>query len=154
MTTSDDAALVILHSLLRICRDSAEGYATAARDVAEPELAAIFERYRTERLKIVKEIEDRIIALRGDPNAAPTLAGAAHRAWMDFRAGSAANPTQALLGEVERGEDMAVDAMRQALKEHDIDVATRRLFEHHYELIQAAHDRIKQLRDRANLAQM
>jgi uncharacterized protein (TIGR02284 family) len=154
MKTSDDAALALLHSMLRICRDSVEGYATAARDVPDAELAAVFERYRTERVKLVSELEDRIVALRGDAHASPTLGGAVHRAWMDYRAGSDSNPSQALLAEIERGEDMAVTAIRQALKEHDIDDATRRLFEHLYELIQAAHDRIKQLRDRANLAQM
>lgn len=149
MQTSDDAALALLHSMLRICRDSAAGYETAARDVLEPELAKEFERFRADRLRIVKEIEDRLVALRGDPHANSTVAGAAHRAWMDFRSGSSDHPTQALLEEVERGEDLAVDAIRQALKERDIDVATRRMFEQHYERIQGAHDRIKQLRDRA-----
>jgi uncharacterized protein (TIGR02284 family) len=154
MKTSDDAALALLHSMLRICRDGVAGYATAARDVPDAELAGVFERYRTERAKLVSELEDRIVALRGDPRASPTIGGAVHRAWMDYRAGSDPNPVQALLTEIERGEDMAVTAIRQALKEHDIDGATRHLFERHYESIQAAHDRIKQLRDRANYARM
>jgi uncharacterized protein (TIGR02284 family) len=152
MRTSDDTALALLHSLLPLYRDSAAGYETAARDVPDAELAALFERYRQDRLKIVQETADRIVALRGDPNVAPTVSGAAHRAWMDYRSGSAPNAAQALLTEIERGEDLAVDAVQQALKEHDIDVATHHLFERQYELIKAAHDRIKQLRDRANVA--
>ena len=152
MRTSDDAALALLHSLLRIWRDSAEGYATAARDVPDAEVSRLFERYRSERMKMVKELEERIVALRGDPNVNPSIAGVVHRAWMDYRAGNDDNPTHSLLAEVERGEDMAVDAVKQALKERDIDAATHHLFERHYELVQAAHDRIKQLRDRTDYA--
>lgn len=152
MTTSDDRALALLQALLHICRDSAEGYATADRDLPDREIAAELDRYRQQRLKIIRELENRIRELRGDPDASPTAAGAVHRAWIDARGVAAANPTEALLVEIERGEDLAVDAFRQALKESDIDAATRRLLEHHYELVQAAHDRVKQLRDRTNFA--
>lgn len=154
MTTSDDAALAILQELLSVSRDSVEGYATALRDIADQEIARELETYRTRRSKIVDELAQRIRDLRGDPDARPTAAGAVHRAWMDARAGSEANPDQAILAEIERGEDLATDAFRQALKEHDIDATTRRLIEGHYEQVQAAHDRVKQLRDRANYARM
>jgi uncharacterized protein (TIGR02284 family) len=154
MTTSDDRALALLHALLRICRDSAEGYVTAERDLPDREVARELDRYRQQRLKVAEELQQRIRDLRGDPDAGPTLPGALHRAWMDARSGGAANPVEALLTEIERGEDMAVDAFRQALAETDIDAATRRMLERHYELVQAAHDRVKQLRDRANYARL
>lgn len=154
MTTSDDAALAILQGLLRTSLDSAEGYATALRDLADSHVARELERFRAQRLKMVCELTQRIRDLRGDPNANPTIAGAVHRTWMDARAGADANPNHALLAEIERGEDLAVDMFRQALKEHDIDATTRGLIERHYEQVQTAHDRVKQLRDRSNDARM
>lgn len=152
MTTSDDAALAILQGLLRLSRDSVEGYLTALRDIADDGIAKELERFRAQRAKMVDELAQRIRDLRGAPDPRPTVAGAAHRAWIDARAGGEANPSQTILAEIERGEDLAVDAFRQALKEHDIDATTRRLIEAHYELVQTAHDRVKQLRDRANYA--
>lgn len=152
MTTSDDRALSILHALLQICEDSAAGYETAAQNVPDAKLWREFEPYRKQRQKIVRELQQRIRDLRGDPTTAPSGASALHRAWMQIRTMADANPNNGVLVEVERGEAFAVEAYRQALKEHDIDATTRRLLEHHYELVQAAHDRVQQLLDRTPAA--
>jgi uncharacterized protein (TIGR02284 family) len=152
MKLSDDAALALLHTLLRVCEDSAEGYAIAERDVVDPDWARQFAQFGHQRRKLAEEIQHRITNLRGDARAKPTLTGAVHRAWMDYRAGADANPLRALLAEIERGEDFAVDAYRQALKERDIDATTLQLIQRQYESVQAAHDRIKQLRDRTDYA--
>lgn len=152
MQTSDDGTLTVLRSLLQVCQDSAEGYATAERDFPDLEFVNELEQRRKQRLKILTELQRRIRDLRGDPDVNPSTAGAVHRKWMDFKSETAANPTEALLTEMERGEDLAVDAFREALKREDLDAATRKMLQHHYELVQAAHDRVKQLRDRANYA--
>lgn len=153
MRPEEDIALSTLLALLRIYRDSAEGYATAARDLPDLEVRRELEPYRKELLRLVKECAKRIRVLRGDPDDAPaTAAGGVHRTWMDLRSATAANPTAALLTEMERGEDIAVDAIKAALRTDGIDPATHALLQTHYEKIQAAHDRVKQLRDRATLA--
>ena len=149
MKISDDTAITVLHALARVCADSAAGYATVERDVIDPDLAKLFAHFRHDRLKMLGEIEHRLACLRGAADAKPTLGGAVHRAWIDYRSHSAENPTEALLVEIERGEDLAVDAYRQALKERDVDAATLQLVQRHYESVQAAHDRIRQLRNRA-----
>ena len=57
-----------------------------------------------------------------------------------------------MLAECERGEDMAVNAYRRALEEQDLDEQTRGIVQRQYEFVQAAHDRIRQLRDSAKYA--
>jgi uncharacterized protein (TIGR02284 family) len=47
---------------------------------------------------------------------------------------------------------MAVMAYRQALEERDVDKQTREVIQRQYEFVQAAHDRIRQLRDSATYA--
>ncbi len=148
MTTSDDRALSLLHALLQISRDSEAGYETAARNIPDARLWRELEPYRKQRAKVIRELVERIRDLRGDPDVAPSGASAVHRAWMQFRAMEDRAPNKAVLAEVERGESLATEAYKQALREHDIDAATRRLFERHYEWVQAAHDRVKQLLDR------
>ncbi|MEO5959173.1 MAG: PA2169 family four-helix-bundle protein, partial [Opitutaceae bacterium] len=68
------------------------------------------------------------------------------------QAALAAEQVHAILIECERGEDVAVKTYVAALAEPDMDVETRRLIQTQYESVQAAHDRIRQLRDSANYA--
>jgi uncharacterized protein (TIGR02284 family) len=152
MQAKDDVALALLQTLLRIAVDSAEGYATAGRDAQSPELIRLFQQYHNDRLKLIDELKARIRDFRADPEAKATMLGAAHRAWIDASAGTSENPDHALLTEVERGEDLAVAAFRDALAERELDAITRHLLERHYEKVQAAHDRVRQLRDRPSYA--
>jgi uncharacterized protein (TIGR02284 family) len=62
------------------------------------------------------------------------------------------NEAHAILAECERGEDISVMAYGEALAERDIDKQTRELVQRQYEQVQAAHDRIRQLRDSATYA--
>jgi hypothetical protein len=47
---------------------------------------------------------------------------------------------------------MAVMSYRTALAERDVDQQTRELIQRQYEFVQAAHDRVRQLRDSATYA--
>ncbi len=152
MTTSDDRALEILHTLLRITKESAEGLAVAERNVPDPTLWRELEPYLKQRRKMVEALEKRIRDFRGDPDVPPSGMAALHRAWMQLRAQSDGNPNEGILAEVERGESIVVAAHQQALKEPDIDAATRKLFEEHNELAQTAYRRVRQLHERTPYA--
>ena len=152
MIKTPDNALRLLNLLIPTCRDSEQGFQLAAMDVQEPELARIFAEYSAQRAKFVGELEDRVRVLRGEPASGGNPLAALHRNWMELKAALAANEVHAILQEVERGEDMAVKAYRTALAERDIDDDTHRLIQAQYELVQAAHDRIRQLRDSATYA--
>jgi uncharacterized protein (TIGR02284 family) len=148
MTTSDDRALEILHTLLLMTRESAEGLTVAERNLPDAKLWRELEPYRKQRYKCIEQLEQRIRDLRGDPDIAPSGVAALHRAWLQLRAQLDGDPNQGVLTEVQRGEALVVAAFRQALKEHDIDAATRKLLEQLYEVVQTAHDRVRQLRER------
>lgn len=153
MITTDDTSLHALNALIRAGRDAERGYLAAADLVPEPELVQLFAAYALQRGKFVKELEDRVRTLRSAPEkTAGTLVGEAHRGWMGFATKMASRECHAILAECERGEDLAVAAHGAALKATDIDPQTRALIQRHYEQVQAAHDRVKQLRDSATYA--
>ena len=153
MITNDDASLHVLNALVRVGRDSERGYLAAADLVAEPELVQLFADHAVQRAKFVQELEERIRTLRSTPdNAVGSVAGGLHRGWMGLEAAIASNETHAILSECERGEDVATAAYRDALKTSNLDGQTRTLIQRQYELVQAAHDRVKQLRDSATYA--
>ena len=149
MISNDDKAVAALNGLIRVGRDAEQGFLAAADAVAEAELVQAFAGYAVQRAKFVVELKDRVKTLRAEPPNDGTLAGEAHRTWTGLKAILATNEAHAILAECERGDDMAVMAYREALAERDIDEQTRRLIQTQYEQVQAAHARIRQLRDRA-----
>ena len=152
MITNDDKALLVLNDLIRAGRDAEHGFLAAADSVPEPELVEIFSEYALQRAKFVVELQDRVRALRADPEFAGSIGGDVHRAWMGLKAAIESNEVHAILSECERGEDMAVRAYRDGLRERDVDAQTREIVQRQYEAVQATHDRIRQLRDSATYA--
>lgn len=152
MTTNDDTTLRVLNELLMACRDAEQGYQAAADAVPAPELVELFEGYALQRGKFVVELQDRIRVLRGTPVKGGSPAGALHRGWMELKTAMASNETHALLAGCERGEDMATKLYGAALRDTAVDPQSRALVQRQYEQVQAAHDRIRQLRDSATYA--
>lgn len=152
MTTNDEKTVLLLNDLMLAGRDAEKGFQTAADRVKEPELVELFEGCSLDRAKFVKELEARIRTLRADPVKLPHPRASLHRAWMELRSSADANLAHALLAECERGEDVALKAYRTALEASDVDAQSREIVQRQYELVQAAHDRIKQLRDSAAYA--
>jgi uncharacterized protein (TIGR02284 family) len=152
MITNDDKALFVLNTLIRAGRDAEQGFLAAADSVPEPELVQLFADYAVQRARFVSELQERVRTMRGDPEQAGSIGGEVHRAWLGLRAALDSNEVHAILSECERGEDMAVRAYRDALAERDIDQQTRAIIQRQYEFVQAAHDRVRQLRDSATYA--
>src|SRR5688572_27125539 len=119
MHLSDEPALSTLNALLIVCNDGQRGYEAAADDATDPELRKLFSDYAVQRMKFEEKIVARIRALRGEPAMRSTLAGDLHRVWMDVKAAAASAQNHAVLVEVERAEDLAVMAYREALKIKD-----------------------------------
>lgn len=152
MITNDDAAIEVLNGLTRACTDAERAFLRAADRVPEPELVDLFAQFALQRAEFAVQLRERVKTLRGTPESAGTVAGALHRAWMGLEAALASNEIHAILAECERGEDMSVKAYGTALKENELDDQTRRLIQTQYEAVQAAHDRIRQLRDSSTYA--
>ena len=152
MITNDDKALLVLNRLIRANRDAELGFMAAADGVSNPELVQLFAGYGVERAKYVVELQERVRTLRGTPDDNGTVGGEVHRAWMGLKAAIDANETRVILEECVRGEEAALFVYREALAERDVDGQTRDIIQHQYEFVQAAHDRLRQLRDSAAYA--
>ncbi len=148
MQSSDASTLAALHQLILVTKDAEQGYQTAALDVADESLARLFADYAAQRMKFVVELQQRLKLLRSEPPKMGTVAGAAHRGWIDLRAALDSGAAHTILTECERAENVGLVAYREALANPDLDDDSRRLVQRHYEAVQAAHDRVRQLRER------
>lgn len=133
--------VVVLEELGTRARDSEEGYRAAAEDTHDPDLQRAFRDLSDERRGFADEIERLIRQHGGTPPArSGSLAGAAHRMFMDLRTAITQDDRTAVLTEVARGEGVAEAAYDSALRaELPGDVKA---------VVQRQHDRVRSTRNR------
>ncbi len=146
MKVTNDKAISVLQDLIETNRDGQHGFRTAAEDAKDAELARVFTEFSTQRTTFIAELQDRVRSLGGDADKSGSVGGSLHRGWIDLKAALSSNEPHAVLAEAERGEDAAVKAYREALEEN-LDPITRGIVSRQYASVQAAHDRVKSLRD-------
>jgi uncharacterized protein (TIGR02284 family) len=148
MTSKNEDGISTLNNLIETCRDGEQGFRTAAEGVDNGQLRSMFLEYAMQRGEFCRELEREVRRLGGDPERTGTVAGAAHRGWMNIKSAVTGKDEDAIIAECERGEDSAVGSYREALNEA-LPPDTRILIERQYREVQAAHDRIRALERRA-----
>ncbi len=146
MPTTDQEVVSTLDGLIETCRDGEIGYRDAADGTSDIELKALFEQYSQQRTHDINELQTEVKNFGGDPQKGGSLAGAVHRGWLNLRAAITNRNDAAILDECERGEDIAVNAYEDALK-NVLPAAVRDLVQRQYTGVKQAHDHIRGLRD-------
>jgi len=137
----------VLNDLIETCRDGLDGFKEAAQNVKNPDLKSFFNDAATERAYCIQELQTEVRRLGGETEKSGSTAGAIHRVWMDIKGTLTGKDDHAILSECERGEDSAVSAFRDALKEKDLPSNILTVIERQLQVVQKTHDRVKQMRD-------
>jgi uncharacterized protein (TIGR02284 family) len=133
-----------LNGLVEICKDGQQGFQSAAEGVKNSQYKQLFSEYAIQRGQFIGELQAEVRRLGGDPEQTGSIAGALHRGWINIKSVVTGEDEGAILSECERGEDSAVKAYEEALKEGlPADVAP--VVERQYHLVRQAHDRIRGL---------
>ena len=119
--------------------DGQKGFQEVAENAASPELKARFAALSLERGKFTEELKAKVRDLGEDPEQGGSASGAAHRAWIDVKSAVRTDDDQAVLGAVKMGEQAAVDAYREVLKENLPD-DVRSLLQDQLKKIEASYD--------------
>ena len=136
-----------LNDLIETCKDGQEGFRTAAENVDDAGIKQLFNEYALQRSKFAGELQAAAQTLgEHDPEDTSSVAGALHRGWINLKAAVAGNDRHAILAECERGEDSAVAEYKKAL-ELVVPGNIQEIVQRQYVDVQAAHDRVKALRD-------
>jgi uncharacterized protein (TIGR02284 family) len=136
-----------INDLIETLKDGQEGFRAAAAGVKSPDLRAQFTEYSNQRAQYSGELQALARTL-GDPNPenSSSVASTVHRGWINLKAAVTGQDDHSILEECERGEDVAVDAFRSALAA-DLPANVRAIVQRQSVGVQAAHDRVKALRD-------
>lgn len=148
-TPPNDELISCLNGLIEVCKDGQEGFKEAAEGVERSDLKSLFYEFSQQRAQFAGELQELVRTLGGDPENSGSVSGALHRGWMNLKSAITGQDEQAILNECERSEDVAKDAYRAAL-EHLLPANVLGIAQTQYASIQAAHDRIKAIRDWAN----
>jgi uncharacterized protein (TIGR02284 family) len=152
MQVDNDNVISTLNNLIETCRDGQNGFKEAAENVESPELKSFFNQIVLERSQFVGELQQEVQRLGGDPENTGSTAAAIHRVWMDIKGSLTGRDDQSILNECERGEDSAVEAYTDALKDEKLPANLRSIVERQSRSIQEAHNRVKHLRDSRSAA--
>jgi uncharacterized protein (TIGR02284 family) len=135
-----------LNDLIEVCRDGQTGFKEAADHVKSPDLRNFLIQCGAERAQFVNELQLEVRRLGGEPEKSGSAGGAMHRAWMDIKGTLTGKDDHSILSECERGEDSAVDAYKDAIKQ-GLPTNILSTVERQFQSIKQSHDRVKQMRD-------
>ena len=146
-----DKAISVLEDLIQTCKDGQKGYQEAASKVKRSDLKTFFNEQSLERSRFAGELEEELIRLgKPDKKVSGSVVGSLHRAWIDTKVGLGGGD-KTVLDWLENGEDHAKNAYQKAVTS-DLPENIAQIVRRQAASVQAAHDKVKSLRDTAEAA--
>jgi uncharacterized protein (TIGR02284 family) len=155
MTDINKESISLLNDLIETSKDGEKGFQTSAEDIKNPAIKAFFLSRSAEIATAVRDLQAEVRALGGDPETSSSVGGTLHRAWVDLKSALTGKDDKAILEEVERGEDVALKAYKEARQksiEKSLPQNVVALIDKQLTGVQANHDKVKALRDAARAA--
>ncbi|MBO9707776.1 MAG: PA2169 family four-helix-bundle protein [Caulobacter sp.] len=144
MHTNEDH-IKLVNSLVETTIDSADGYAEAAKDAEGARFKDLFQKRAQERRTVASELQTEVRRLGGEPKDDGTILAAAHRAFVNLK-DSLTKGDEAVVSEVEAGEDYIKSKYEKALKDTDVDPQTRAVIERAWASVKSGHDQMRDIK--------
>jgi uncharacterized protein (TIGR02284 family) len=144
MTTDYD--IDILNDLIVTTIDSVDGYRKAGADAETNRFQAMFMSRATERDGVVTQLQNQVRALGGTPADDGSLSAGAHRLFMGLREIVSGRDDDAIIAEVEHGEDNIKAKFEQALNDKDVSVETIQVISKCFTSVKSGHDQMRDLK--------
>jgi uncharacterized protein (TIGR02284 family) len=139
----------VLNNLIETCKDGEEGFRTAGDAIENPDVRTLFHMYAQQRAHFASELFNEVLRRGGEPADSGHLTASLHRGWMDLKAAITGKNEAAIIDECERGEDVALEAYREALKEH-LPADLMSMVEEQFSEIRHSHETVRGLKRAAH----
>ena len=144
MTDSNDVS--VLNGLIKTTLDSMKGYEDAAKDAESTQYASMFADFARDRAKVATDLQNQVRTLGGEPELDSSMLAAAHRTFMDLKQAITGKDDKAIIQEVERGEDHIKAKFEDAMKDGDLEPATRKAITTAFASVREGHDKMSALK--------
>ncbi|TSB01700.1 PA2169 family four-helix-bundle protein [Sphingorhabdus contaminans] len=144
--TPNEREVDTLNDLIKTTIDSVDGYRSAAEDAEQSQYRSIFFDRANERKTVTEELQSRVRTLGGEPTTDGSVLAGAHRAFLDLKSAITGNDDNAIIAEVERGEDHIKHKFEEALIDRDFSPETRAVIERCYQSVKQGHDQMSNLK--------
>ena len=137
--------ITVLNTLIRTTLDSHKGFEEACED-SEGQHSQFFQQMASERSQVASQLQAQVAALGGDPEDDSSFTAAAHRGFMNLKQAVMGDSDEAVIEEVERGEDYIKGKYEVALQDEELSPATRQVIQQAYQSIRRGHDQARALK--------
>ncbi|TMM32323.1 PA2169 family four-helix-bundle protein [Polaribacter aestuariivivens] len=129
MSTYTEEVGIKLNALLEKTYDAEKGFKKAAENVENVSLKKYFEMKAQERYNFGHDLKTEIKSYNQNVDKGGSVAGAAHRAWMDIKAMFSMDDEESMLEEAITGEKAAIEEYNDVLNELSLPSSTKKLLE-------------------------
>lgn len=151
MKTTTEKTTKALRELIIINNDRTEGYQRAAEEAKDGDLKIMFGKFSSQSKRFAEELSSFVTFDDVPEEDKTTNSGKLYRVWMDMKAALAGNNRKAVLTSCEFGEDVAKKTYDTVLENtEDIPSDALAVIRRQRTELQAAHDSVKSMRDRAS----
>ena len=148
MAVNREELIECLNDLIETCRDSENGFRTAAEHAKDPELTRFFNLRSQERAQFASELQSEVRQLGGTPVDRGSVSAAFHRGWINIKSVVTGGSNEAIVAECERGEDAALENYERVLKQN-LPPNVLPVVKHQFTEIKRSLDRIRDLEQAA-----
>ena len=139
--------IATLNTLTATLIDSVTGFEDAAANIeGSSRLQQLFRERSSERRRVVEDLRAEVRRLGGDPEDDGSFLGKAHQRFLDLKAVVTGRDEQAIINEVERGEDYLKDKFETALNAGTLSGESRAVVERAYQSVRSGHDQVAALK--------
>ena len=135
-----------LNTLIATLIDSVTGYEDAASNSDAGRFAEMFRKRANERQKCVEDLRAEVRRLGGNPEDDGSFMGKTHQRFLDLKAAITGRDDQAIVNEVERGEDYLKEKFETALDSDELSGECREAVQRAFQSVREGHDQMSQLK--------
>jgi uncharacterized protein (TIGR02284 family) len=147
MTDTNRDDIATLNTLTTTLIDSVNGFEDAAANIeGSSRLQQLFRERASERRQVAEELRGEIARLGGNPDDDGSFLGKTHQRFLDLKAAVTGRDEQAIINEVERGEDYLKEKFETALESGNLSGESRTIVERAYQSVRSGHDQVSQLK--------
>ncbi|WP_299390044.1 PA2169 family four-helix-bundle protein [uncultured Gelidibacter sp.] len=136
-----------LNDLLEKNYDAEKGFKKAAENAKHVGLKSYFSNKAQERYNFGHQLKSELRNFGQEPQESGSVAGAAHRTWMEVKSWFSADDDESMLEEAIRGEKASVNEYQEVLSETTIPGSTKQLLQTQKTAIEQGLNNIKRLED-------